>query len=194
MEIVIALSLSVIISSALAYLMYQIALGQKEAIATVRLRQAADLLQDRLLTGGEGGTRFNLRNASAGSGALFPTADEISLPGGAKVYRSILFSESDSSAVRRRLRFNATTSNVEFYEDWTDSGDYSIVFASGPSIMLREMYFFESQKTGGIPDDSTINVYFEMDDNGTNGRTDPADGSKLIQTVTKTFTVTLRDK
>jgi hypothetical protein len=180
-EVLIAASIAVMVLTAFMVLVVETSKEQRWGIVETQLHAQSGLLQDKL-------TRL-LREMSASESAIF--GDPIAA--GSPFFRRVIVAQGQASAApRQELIYNATAKSLTLDPNRAVSGDESALFSGNSAIKLRNMYFYPSMKPGGVPDSSSINVWFELDDDGTSGRV-KADGTPRMVSVVRSFTVTMRN-
>jgi len=180
-EILIAASIAVMVLTAFMLLVVETAKEQRWGLVETQLHAQSGLLQDKV-------TRW-LREMSATESAIFGDP----LATGSPFYRRLIVAQGQAPAFpRQELVYNVGSKSLTLDPNRSLTGDETALYSGAASIKLRNMYFYPSMKQGGLPDSSSINVWFELDDDGTSGRIKP-DGTPRMVSVVRSFTVTMRN-
>jgi hypothetical protein len=173
-EVLISTSIGLLALGGLITLISVAAKEQRREMVNSNLQQEANLLEDKI-------TRL-IRAMSATQAAILLDP----LNSGVPFYRSIIVARAPAPTPREKLAFDAATFTCMHTPDLKVAGITASYFKPSSVAVLRNLYFFISEKTDGAPDASAITVYFQMDDNGmgTSGKTN---------SVTRSFTATMRN-
>jgi len=165
-------------------LVAQVAKEQRRGLVDVTLQDEAGILEEKL-------ARL-LRGMSAGETLIL--GDPLS--SGSPFYRRAIVARGQTPTYpREELIYTTNTMTLTHDPDRAVSGDQTLLYPrTGGAAMakLRNMYFFTSVKSDGVPDSSALNVYLEFDDDGFAGRK-KSDGTPKRSQVTRYFTVKMRN-
>ena len=180
-EILIASSIALLVVGAFMLLILETSTEQRWGIVETQLHSQAGLLQDRL-------TRL-LRQMSATESSIY--GDPVQ--NGAPIYRRLIVAEGEAPATpRQELVYVPNSMTLIHDPDRNVGGNEVVLMQSASPVKLRTLYFFPSMKPDGTPDSASINIHFELDDDGASGRFNP-DGSSRPVSVVRTFTVAMRN-
>ncbi|GAB4323712.1 MAG: hypothetical protein Kow0059_19080 [Candidatus Sumerlaeia bacterium] len=181
LELTIGGSLTLLISASVMFLFLHVAREQRRGLIHARLATRANALQENLLR--------LVRSMSVNESVLF--TDATTLSNGAIVYRRVLMSRGESDPTEE-LIYNPATHTLTHDLNRAVSGDERPLFTSSEQIVLRDCYFYPSMKTGGAPDNTTVNITLILDDNGSAGERNP-DGSPKLMSIARRFSVKMRN-
>jgi Tfp pilus assembly protein PilE len=174
MEVLIASSIGVLVLAALIALMTTQVQEQRKEMVDSNLQQQANLLEDKI-------TRL-FRSMSAGQAAILGNP----IAAGSPFYHLIVVARGSAPIAREQVAFDSATFTCASTPNLAVPATREIYFGQSKLAVLRELYFFISQKNDGASDASAITVFFKMDDNGMGhrGRTN---------VLVRSFTTTMRN-
>ena len=173
-EILIASSIGVVVLGALLTLVTVVAKEQRRQMVDSNLQQEANLLEDKI-------TRL-IRSMSAAQAVI--AGDPA--PGGPPFYRKIIVAQAATPAPREQLAYDAVNQTCIHLANTAVPAVQDVLNKPTYVAVLRNMYFFISEKNDGAPDASAVSVFFQMDDNGSGAR-------RKTNSVTRSFTATMRN-
>ncbi len=175
-EVMIAASIGGVVLMGLMMLVMLMASEQRKYLVNAVLQQNANLLEDRI-------TRL-IRSMSAREAVAL--GDPIA--SGSPFFRKVVVARGSSPIPREQLAYEAGTFRCTHLPNMAVPGTQDIYFSPSPMAVLRNMYFFISEKNDGAPDSSAITVVFQLDDD--------AMGSKnrsKTNSLTRVFTASMRN-
>jgi hypothetical protein len=181
-EIMVGGTISVGLAGGLLCLLAFVAKEQQRELADAILQEETSFVQDQLMR--------LVRSMSQSESVIFgnPTQEA-----GVTVFQSVIVARGQAPAYPREvIRYDPSTQALIHDPDRTVTGDQVQMCVGKGGAVLRKLYFFPSLKQGGIPDNSALNIWMEMDDNGLARRRNP-DGSITNTTIVRSFTVQMRN-
>lgn len=182
-EVLIAAVIGFGVASALLILVTSASWEQRRGLVNAILLREAGSLQDEI-------TRL-IRSMSISEGVLLGQEN----PDQSQYHRRLIGARGVfPDHPREELRFDPETLSVHWNPDFTGgSATETTLFESTPTVRLRSLDFYLSQKAGFVPDASIVNVRLELDDDGASGQYNP-DGTAKVTSVVRTFSVRLRNE
>ncbi len=186
LELLIATSVGLVITGSVVMLLLQAAVEQRRGLADATVEQQAYTLQSTIMN--------QIRILSANEGVLFgsPATDATGTLIG---YRQITVAEGPAPDYPREvIAFDSTAGQVLYNPSLSPPGsavpNLPVVWmTNGGSCALRQLYFSPSLKPDGSPDNSLINVSFQLDDNGASGQNQTNNPASIC----RTFSVQMRN-
>jgi Tfp pilus assembly protein PilV len=173
-EVLISSSIGLFVVAGLLTLISVVAKEQRREMINANLQQKANLLEDKI-------TR--LIRAMSGTESVV-LADPID--GNGVFYKSIIIARGPSPTAREKLSYNAQTLSCAHTPNTAYPWTTNSCFTPTTVAVLRNLYFFISEKPDGAPDGTAVTVYFRMDDNAMGFL-------NKTNSVTRTFTATMRN-
>lgn len=173
-EILIASTIGVVVMGSLLMLVTVVAGEQRHQMVDANLQQEANLLEDKI-------TRL-LRSMSASQATIMGDA----ISSGSPFYRKLIIAQGGTPVPREQLSYNVTNMSCIHLANTTLQSAQEFYFKTSSVAVLRNMYFFISEKNDGAPDASAVSVFFQLDDNGSGRR-------KKTNSLTRSFTATMRN-
>lgn len=173
-EILIATTIGITVLGSIFALIAAVAREQRSQLACAYVEQEANLLEDKI-------TRL-IRSMSATETVAL--SDLVS--GSSTFYRQVTMARAATPAPRERLAYTANNTTCTYIPNIASGSGYATLNAPTASAVLRNMYFYISEKMDGTPDGSAVTVFFQMDDNGMGQR-------GKTNKITRCFTATMRN-
>ncbi|MCB2154496.1 hypothetical protein KQI84_06390 [bacterium] len=185
-EVVIASTIGAVVSFATAYLVLEVAREQKRGLVDAQANSIAVKVQDRI--------ERTMRSMSRSDSIAY--GQPVTLDDGSKVYRTVVMSSGIGNPLES-LTFDPDAQTLTHDPNRAVANDEIVLAKSGRLTKLRDVHFAPSMKAGGVPDNSTVNVWVEFDDNGASGRKsfDETEDRYVVKPtrVVRSFTVTFRN-
>jgi hypothetical protein len=149
---------------------------ERRQLVNANLQQQANLLEDKI-------TRL-IRPMSAREAVVLGDPIQVGSP----FYHQIIVARGPNPTPREQLAYQPATFTCTHIPDIAapSPGVKETYFAPSVLAVLRNMYFFISEKNDGAPDSSAISVVFQLDDNGMAMR-------DRTNVVTRSFTASMRN-
>lgn len=173
-EVLIASSVGIMVLGALLMLVTVVAKEQRRQMVDSNLQQEANLLEDKI-------TRL-VRSMSASQAVIVGEP----ITAGAPFYRKIIISQGITPVPREQIAYDSVNRTCIHLANTSAPTVQDVLNKPTYVAVLRNMYFFISEKNDGAPDASAVSVFFQMDDNGSGAR-------KKTNSVTRSFTATMRN-
>jgi hypothetical protein len=154
-ELVMASFIALLVLGALMMLLLQMGTEQKYSLTDALLQSQAGLTQDMLAQ--------KLRSMSVTESAIF--TDSVS--GKPGCYRSIIVARGQTPVYpREAIYFNSTNFTLIHDPNRNVANDQIILYKPDGFVVLRDLYFYPSLKTGNVTDGTAVNVVMLFDDDG----------------------------
>ena len=181
-EIVVSMGIGVLVLGFFGVTILTTAYEQRQALVQASLETEVCLVSDKLAG--------LLRSMSSTESVVFTDV----VPGKTGCYRTIIVAQGEiASYPREVISFNASTNTVTHDPNRNSAGDVRVLSLPTSTTVLRELYFYPSCASDGRSDSTTLNVFLQLDDNGSGGRRN-TDGTQKRITVTRSFAIKMRNK
>jgi hypothetical protein len=173
-EVVMASSIAIVVVGSLLAIVHLVAVQQREGLVAANLQEQADLLEDKI-------TRL-IREMSATQAVALGAP----VSAGSPFYRSIIVAQGAPPVAREQLIYNPNAYTCAHIPNTSSPVVQETYYTNSSTAVLRDMYFYISEKNDGAPDASAITVVFKLDDNATGERS-------RTNVLSRSFTATMRN-
>jgi prepilin-type N-terminal cleavage/methylation domain-containing protein len=182
-ELMVAMSVGVILSGAVVYMLWQAATEQQRGYSDMTVEERAYILQANLTS--------YLRGMSSGLGMTVNSTNQFLIGTNVIGYTTVYVFQPNtngSSYKTAKISADLTKGTVVFTPDITVPGVSSLWFTNSANSVLRKLYFTTSQNLDGSANNSLVNVAFQMDDNGYSKQ----NSTNNIANIYRSFSVQMR--
>jgi hypothetical protein len=175
------MAVGILVLGSAMVLLLESAREQRRSLADATVEQAAGKLQGQLIG--------YLRVMSAKEGVIFSTPAKNASGTNIGFMNIIIAAGPSPDFPRQQITFDPDAGKMVYYPNRLATNTAIVIFQKQPNLVLRQACFSPTLKLDGTPDNSLINVLFNLDDNKASGRT----ATPNPASIWRTFSVRMRN-
>jgi len=182
-ELMVAMSIGVIVAGTVVVLLIQAATEQQRGYSDSTIEERAYTLQANITS--------CLRGMSSGFGMTAGYSNTFLIGSNVVGYTTIYVWKPNADAsvyTLGKISANVNNGLVVYTPNITDPGTQTAWMTNNTGVVLRKLYFSNSQNLDGSQNNSLVNVLFEMDDNGYSKQ----NATNNIASIQRSFSVQMR--